>query len=242
MQKNTTQTQYNMTTRLGIALAGLVLSVSCAKPGNYHDPDGGTSSGGSSSGSNSGSSSGGTFSGGYKPEPLSWESSSHPERAAWSKSAYDLVAANLSTLDTADDVTTFCPYYDSLTRNQKINLWADIFAATAYYECAWNPKSGSVDVGNASDKDTWSVGLLQLSVVDQPNYGLNYGYSYSDLQDPTKNLRLGIAIMAKQVKKRGVIAIPTGMSGLYWATLHPGGKYDKTSSIAKMTKRHSFCQ
>lgn len=242
MQTHTAQKQHNIVSHIGIALIGLVLSVSCARPGTYQNPDGSSSGNNSSSNSGSGSSTGGTFSGNYKPEPLSWESSSHTERVAWSKAAYDLVAANFTALDSADDVTTFCPNYDSLNRNQKINLLADIFAATAYYECGWNPAAGSVDVGSANDKDTWSVGLLQLSVVDQPNYGFNYGYSYSDLQDPVKNLRLGVAIMAKQVTKRGVIAIPTGMSGLYWATLHPGGKYDKTSSIATMTKRHSFCK
>lgn len=242
MHKSISQKQYNIMTRLGIALASLALSVSCAKPGNYTDPDG-NNSGNNSNGSNSGGgSSSGTFTGNYKPEALAWESNSYPERKAWSKAAYDLVAAKLSTLDAADDVTTFCPRYDSLTRNQKINLWANLIAATAYYECGWNPKAGSVDVGNASDKDTWSVGLLQLSVVDQPNYGFNYGYSYADLQDPVKNMRLGLAILAKQISKRGVIAIPTGMSGLYWATLHPGGKYDKTSSIATMTKRHTYCK
>src|SRR5262249_39967601 len=77
----------------------------------------------------------------YKAELLAWESSSHPERADWSKSAIQWVSENFTTLDRANDIEIFCPTYDRLSRDQRINVWADVFAATAYYECGWNPKS-----------------------------------------------------------------------------------------------------
>lgn len=152
------------------------------------------------------------------------------------------VSSQFSTLNKATDLTAFCPKYNSLSQDQKINVIADIFAGTSYYECAWNPKDYSVDVGTANDSSTWSVGLLQLSVVDQANYGFNFGFNFTDLQDPIKNLQLGVAIMAKQVSKHGVFMIPVGGSGLYWATLHPGGRYDQSANIQKMTKKLSFCQ
>lgn len=152
------------------------------------------------------------------------------------------MSEQFTALDAATDIQTFCAGYASLNKDQKINLLADIFAATAYYECSWNPTSSSVDVGTSSNRDTWSVGLLQLSVVDQQNYNLSFGFNFSDLEDPIKNLQLGVAIMTKQITKHGVILIPVGGSGLYWATLHPGGRYDATSGIVKMTKRLSFCQ
>ncbi len=178
----------------------------------------------------------------YKAEPLIWESSSHPERAQWSSALMGIVANSFAQLDQAKDTASFCPRYASLTQDQKINVWADIFAGTAYYECAWDPTSNSVDVGTSNNRDTWSVGLLQLSVVDQQNYGFQFGFNFSDLEDPIKNLQLGVAIMAKQVTKRGVIMIPVGGSGLYWATLHPGGRYDASAGIIKMVKKLSFCQ
>lgn len=152
-----------------------------------------------------------------------------------------IIATNFTALDKANDVTTFCPKYKSLNQNQKINLWADLFASTAYYESAWNPKSYSVDVGTSSNADTWSVGLMQMSVIDQDSYNIHLGFNFSDLQDPIKNLQLSVAIMARQVTKYGKIMIPVGGSGLYWATLHPGGKYDESAAIAKMTKRLTFC-
>ena len=141
-----------------------------------------------------------------KAEPLAWESSSHPERAAWSAAAIKYVTQYFPQLDAATDVTAFCAPYRSLNKDQKINLLADIFAATASYECAWDPKSASVDVGTSNNKDTWSVGLLQLSVVDQANYGFKFVFNFADLQEPDPNLQLGIAIMAKQITKHGAEA------------------------------------
>jgi hypothetical protein len=147
----------------------------------------------------------------------------------------------LPTLDKAKDISLFCPNYSALSLDQKNNLWADLFAATSYYESAYDPKSNSVDVGSQNDPNTWSVGLLQLSVVDQESYSLPFGYSFLDLQDPIKNLQLGVAIMAAQIKKYGTVLIGVGSPGLYWATLHPGGKYDASAEIESKTKGLSFC-
>lgn len=178
----------------------------------------------------------------YKPEPLVWESSKYPERQTWSDAARYWVDKNFGSLDRAIDIETFCPTYDKLDHVERVNAWANLFAATAYYESGWDPTDYSVDVGTKSNKDTWSVGLLQMSVVDQDNYRLSSDYSFGDLQKAEPNLRLGIEIMARQIDKKGKILIPSGESGVYWATLRPGGTYDKTASIAKMTKKLLICQ
>ena len=55
-------------------------------------------------------------------------------------------------------------------------------------------------------------------------------------------MRLADAIMALQIKKHGVIMIPVGMSGLYWASMHPGGKYDSSAQIiARVQKNVPAC-
>jgi hypothetical protein len=177
----------------------------------------------------------------FKAEPLVWESSRHPERTAWSNQLAQIVATNFKELDRAQDIATFCPRYAFLNGGQKVNVWSNLFAATSYYESGWKPTASSVDVGTPFDENTWSVGLLQLSVVDQANYGLNFGFTFADLQNPVKNLQLGVKIMAKQISKHGRILIPAGGTGLYWATLHPGGKYDASKDIEKATSRLSFC-
>jgi hypothetical protein len=170
---------------------------------------------------------------------LSWEKN-HPERAAWTKALFGELDAHYDSFIKAQDSLFFYPGFQKLTREQKIHVWAEMIVWTTYFECAWNPSDASVDVGVQGDKDTYSVGLLQLSVVDQPNYGLKFGYSFSDLQDPIKNLHLGIGIMSKQIDKHGKILIPTGEKGVYWSTLHPGGAHDRSSSIAAHTKALSL--
>lgn len=182
------------------------------------------------------------FSSGYKPEPLAWQSASNPERTQWSLALFQFIALHIQELDQAKDIDTFCFEYSTLTRDQKINLWGALFAATSYFESNWNPSANAVDVGVSSDINTWSVGLLQMSVVDQINHRLNFAFNFSDLQNPIKNLQLGVTIMVRQVIKYGIVLIPVGSKGLYWSTLHPGGKHDRTTSIAKMTKKLSFCR
>lgn len=182
------------------------------------------------------------FSKNYSPESLTWESSKSPERKLWSNELYKLIAAKWDLLKNAKDLDYFCSKADKLTKDQKINLWANIIATMTKYESGYNPKSYSVDVGTKNNKDTWSVGLLQLSVVDQKSYKFNFGYQFADLQDPIKNLKLGISIMARQVGKYGKVLIAKGESGLYWAVIHPGGKYDQSQAIRDYTRRHSYCQ
>lgn len=170
--------------------------------------------------------------------PLSWEKN-QPAREAWSVNLYGLVESYLSMLEEAKDIIAIRPDYANLNNSQKITVWCELFSAIAYYECGWDPKASSQDVGT-SDKNTWSVGLLQLSVVDQESYKIPFGYNFVDLQDPYKNLRLGVAIMATIAAKHKKVLIPAGESGVYWATIHPGGKYDKTLAISQMVQKLSL--
>lgn len=171
---------------------------------------------------------------------LSWESTNapHPERKPWSDKMTDLVEKNIETFDLAKDITLFCPKYAGLTKRQKINGVSEFLVAMTYFESSYNPESKSVDVGTADNKDTWSVGLFQLSVVDQPNYKLNFGYKFDDLMKAEPNITLAIAIMTRQINKRGLIVVP---SSPYWAVIYRG-KYDKIDSIIERLKtRAPFC-
>lgn len=162
----------------------------------------------------------------------------------WTRALEADVERDLASLEKAKDLATFCPSYPKAKRD-RIKVWAALFEWAAYYESSWNPTASSVDVGSAADRDTWSVGLLQLSVVDQQNYGIPLGYGFEDLKRAEPNLDLGVRIMAKQIEKRGKIAIPKsepGDPGVYWATLNPGNKYDKTSEISAKTKALEECK
>lgn len=175
-------------------------------------------------------------------KPLSWETSV-PARKAWSEELFKMVAAQYDILSQASDVLRIHPLFNRLNKSQQITCLCQFIATMTYYESGYNPKASSVDVGEVNVLDTYSVGLLQLSVVDQKNLNIPLGYTYADLQDPIKNLNLGVRIMANQVRKRGKFLIAKGESGnpgVYWAVIHPGGKYDKTSEILANVHKWTF--
>ncbi|MGZ3796484.1 MAG: transglycosylase SLT domain-containing protein [Pseudobdellovibrionaceae bacterium] len=157
----------------------------------------------------------------------------------WTEPLIGLIKDKILILETASDIEKFRPDYHSLSRENQIKVFVELIKATCYFESGYNPKSASVDVGTKENKDTWSVGLLQMSVVDQSNYGLRFGYTYDDLLKPLPNLTLGVAVLAKQVTKHGKIILKRGEPGLYWSTLcdKPNGK---VNSIIKRVQELKF--
>lgn len=169
----------------------------------------------------------------------SWEKN-HPERKSWTQYLARAIGQEFfGSFDRAKDATRFATNYYTLTKKQKIQMWVEVIIATAYYESSWNPLTNSKDVGT-SDKDTWSVGLMQMSVVDQKNYGFNFGYSFAQLQLAEPNLRLALSIMARQIEKTGLVILPNSSKSRYWAVLLDGNKYSKVDSIISMVKKLSF--
>jgi hypothetical protein len=171
--------------------------------------------------------------GGQQPLPqfsLPW-SASDKSRDAWTKKLIGLVAPAIKDYELAKDINTLYPNFSGLSESNKIKVICLFWCWVAYYECGWDPDSRSVDVGTKDDQDTWSIGLLQMSVVDQESYHIPMGLDFRKLLIPENNLELGHRIMLKQIKNYGKIFIPKGDRGLYWAVIHPGGKYDKTKEI-----------
>lgn len=163
---------------------------------------------------------------------------SHPAlklwKPEWTSGILPLIKQLLPTLDRASDILTIRPDYNYLTETNKALVWIELFKAMTKFESNFNQKSSSVDVGTQGKKDTYSVGLMQVSVIDQENLGIRLGYTYDDLLDPVKNLTLATKIMVNQIAKRGKAMIKQGEKGnpgLYWAVLHPGGKYDHSQAI-----------
>lgn len=170
---------------------------------------------------------------------LSWEKG-NPTRFSWSAYLKNLIYTNYDAIMSASDIERVFPGIKLLDKNNQIDVLAEFICWICYYECGWDASDYSVDVGSQGDKNTWSVGLMQLSVVDQANLGIPMGFNFQDLQDPLKNLSLGIAILVNQIKKRGKIFIAKGEKGnpsLYWATICPGGTYDKTDAILAKVKK-----
>ena len=121
-------------------------------------------------------------------EPFGW----HQEWTNFIKSFYlnnDLMFERIAN---AQDITEIRPDFKKLTKDQKLDVLAAFIKAMCLFESGYDPKSASVDVGSEDNKDTWSVGLLQLSVCDQVSYRLPLGYDYNKLLMPIYNLDLEI--------------------------------------------------
>lgn len=219
-------------------VCALFLATACAQSGDYDNPD-------DSNGNKFSSSS---------MEPLAWESSSNPERAAWSRFSYGVIDDVFNQLDQVEDAEIFCPSYRSLSRDRKINFWGQLIAGMSYYESGWNPLSRMQEStfsapDDVTGKPVYSEGLLQLSYGDiewAPYCEFDWSHDKNlSPKDPNKtilnpeiNLNCGIRILADQIARKHEIALK---SGVYWAVLKEGGKYSQINSIAKITKRLSFC-
>lgn len=172
---------------------------------------------------------------------LAWENTTapHPERKPWTKALIQYIDLNFDDLSKAQDLKHFCPNFDQLSRHDQDHALGELIVGTVYYESGYDPNSQDVDVGSKSDRDTWSIGLLQLSVVDQESYQIPLGLDFDGLLVPQNNLHLGVLILARQIRLYKVFAIPVGSKGLYFATLHPGGSYDETDNIVARVKKYS---
>lgn len=191
--------------------------------------------------------------------PLSWESSV-AQGAKWSLMIYDIIQTEQTSLLTTSvqDISIFCPRYDTLSDVQKTNFWGQLIAAMAQFESAWKPATRYVETTMGKDAVTGeqiaSEGLLQLSYQDTkytPGY-CNFDWSKDKalnavnpedpkktIFDPYKNLRCGLAILAKQIRSKKAIAVD---NGAYWSVIKIGSSHQKIDKIAAFTKSLSFCQ
>lgn len=190
----------------------------------------------------------------YKPEPLSWEAA-RSEGKLWSTYAFKVIREEaFADLDRAMDVDIFCPNYDSLSKDQRINFWGGLFSGMARFESNYSPVSRYHEDTMGTDPVTklpvYSEGLLQLSYQDvQWAKYCEFDWSQDKLLSPTdpkksildpyKNLRCGIKILAAQVKRTREIVLS---SGAYWSVIKEGSRYQKIDQIAAITQKLSFCR
>jgi len=169
---------------------------------------------------------------------LSWDSK--PERIEWSNYLISrLYGIYESHIIKIKDMARFRPDWAGLTKDQQIFVIAELIVQMAKYESGWNPKSASVDVGKKEKRDTWSIGLLQISVVDQswakPRDKAKY--TYEELLTAIPNLDLSLAILTRQIEKDGRLVLPNKSNLRYWAVMLDGNKYSKVSAIESFIKK-----
>lgn len=172
-----------------------------------------------------------------KPIALSWDSSA---RAGWSNHLLAKIIEKKAVLDTAKDIKEFCPKYSSLNHAGQLKAWGEFFVALAYYESGFNPKTSSVDVGDPKKRDTYSIGLFQVSVVDQSWAGGNLKYSYDQLLTPKPNMDLAMELVNRFVKARKAIFLEnTDKPYRYFAVILRGNKDSKIPEIIARVRKYA---
>lgn len=178
---------------------------------------------------------------------IGWEKK--PEAVAWSEYAFDLLRGQyFETFCKASDITRFRSNFHSLTDDQKATILVEMISAIALPESGWKPTTRMVETTMGIDpitgKQVVSEGLLQLSYQDKQwakpcrfNWEADKNLSATDprktILDPYVNLECGIGILARQITRTGKIILS---SGVYWAVLKEGGKYQKIQQITASTQ------
>lgn len=232
----------NLFSLLAATVAGLFLLISCAQ-----SPSNGTGGGKASGTDRYGAIP-------YKTYPLLWEGSSG-EGERWSSYSLKVIHEEVENdlINGAEDIDTFCPEYESLSTNERLNFWALLVSAMTKYESRYNPLSRMRESTLGTDPITgtqvFSEGLLQLSYQDVRRYKfcefdwekdrkIDGGDPAKTILDPYKNLNCGIKILAFQIRDKNRITLE---QGAYWSVLKLGSKYRKITEIAALTKKMPGC-
>lgn len=175
--------------------------------------------------------------------PLTWEikfeneqiaQRDHPERKTWSDFLYKEISKNYQTFLGASDLTTIIPEPSRYSQRQIVTLIAELFCGIALYESTWDPTCASTDVNGSDQPKDEASGLFQMNEADQNSFHTGTHYDFRELRTALPNIEAGVGIMVNQIKKYNKFIISKGEKGIFWAVLHPGGKYDKTNKILRL--------
>jgi hypothetical protein len=188
----------------------------------------------------------------YAYEKLAWEDGT-PEKVNWSHATLEALLATSNLKNSAKDVTDFCPQYNKVTEEQKINFWAFLISTIAKFESDFNVTKRTAHESGSTDPVTqlpkYREGLLHTSYADAQIYkGCQFDWSADrdllpsnskkTIFNPLVSIKCGIAILESQVTSTSKISVDKGG---YWETLNPGSKKNKIKMIKELTKTLSFC-
>lgn len=160
-----------------------------------------------------------------KQKPLSWNK-------PWDLDG--LMVGYQQVLSAAKDLPRICPKFSTLSPLDQRLVLNEFIVAIAFYESSWNEKSSAVDVGTVENKGSWSIGLMQVSVIDYQN---KFGYTYEQLLTAIPNLHLALEILSIQVSKYGILILDNSSKGRYFAVILDNNKYQKVEQIIARVRK-----
>lgn len=154
-----------------------------------------------------------------------------------------LLGENKDLLDyTPKDAERFCPNFENLKQDERLDLWKQIVSALAQKESDFDEDLTYKEQFKEAD-GTFIVsrGLLQLSKTSAQNYGCDID-SGSDLEKADANLLCGLRIMKRWVINDKVIA--GGKKGAWRGLARYWGPFrtKKLAIIRSNVQAASFCK
>lgn len=167
------------------------------------------------------------------------------------------VINELSGIEKASDIESFCPKWKSLAEAHKVEAFANLVAGIIKRESNFNPQSNMIEKSQGIDpvtgKKTVSEGLLQLSYKDARNWRsipecVAISYVTKNIRDPFVNIRCGLRIMGRLIARDGLISgkilnskgkLIYGGASAYWSVIRDGHHVDE---IRAKVKALPFCK
>ncbi|WP_099827260.1 transglycosylase SLT domain-containing protein [Oceaniglobus indicus] len=159
----------------------------------------------------------------------------HGRGAAWTRAALAALKSHGAPLaDTVPgDIGQWCPGYATGDAAQRRAFWVGFLSALAKYESRWRP--GAVGGGGR-----W-FGLLQILPATARGYGCR-ARSGAALKTGADNLSCAIRIMARTVRRDGVIHARTPRWSGVAADWGPMRSDRKRAEMAEWLRSQSYCQ
>ena len=116
------------------------------------------------------------------------------------------------------DIGIFCPGYLRQDRDGRAVFWRALLADLVSAESVNNSAAAYWE----EDQGQYSIGLLQLSLADEPRYHCGFR-SEVDITDPDRNLACGVKVVTMLVGADGALGGGEGTEmkgiGAYWQNL-----------------------
>ncbi|WP_093418272.1 transglycosylase SLT domain-containing protein [Tranquillimonas alkanivorans] len=158
-----------------------------------------------------------------------------PEGQVWSRSAMQALQGHGRPLVelVPRDITDWCPGYERAPEPARASFWVGFMSALAKHESTWRPTA----VGGGGK---W-YGLLQILPATARGYGCR-ARTGSALKDGAANLSCAIRIMARTVRRDGVIHARSPKWSGVSADWGPMRSDTKRREMASWLRQQDYCQ
>lgn len=171
-------------------------------------------------------------------------SGSEAEKRAWvhSQLRYWISLSGNDLLDSSPrDMGNYCPSYSSLSRDQRVEMWASLMTKVSFYESTYNTHlTHTESFTDSTGARVVSTGLFQLSRESARGYGCPVN-STNDLKNPVLNTQCAVRIMNRWVGRDNLVGEGSRGGGRYWAVFRGTRSYTRLSRAGIMQASQEYC-